>query len=601
METRSRLKIYALMLAIVAMSMVWIVGSGDAAQDALQTKVYGNNLYAQASGSNPQQQPETSRKHSIAYYTKMMADIAYKIHSRYMEDVDPESLIEAGVEGMLSNLDPYSVVLKPRAYEGLMESTHGKYEGVGMQIDLRDDRVTIISPIEGTPASRLGLRAGDKIMKIDSVSTEGMRTDEAAELMRGPAGTSVTLTIQRPGIDYEMEYEVERAVIELKSVRFYGKIEDDIGYVRLDKFAETSTDELREAITDMKENMGVSKLVLDLRSNGGGLLDQAISVANLFLPKDKLVVYTQGKYPTSQRKYHSTNEPLFPDGDLVVLVNGGTASASEIVSGAIQDWDRGIVVGNTTFGKGLVQQIFGGGSGEMALKLTTAKYYIPSGRCIQKPERAKKGWHEQQTADEDFVLNEGDEELRKNREVFFTDAGRKVYGGGGIVPDVDVEEDTWQPIEYNLIRKNMFFEFAIDYTTKHPGLPQDFEVTDQMVEEFRKFIEEKEFDYKTALEVDLEKFEKTAEDAEKSELFAEEVAKLHDLIEREKQKDFDASLDYIRQSIKREILRKEYGERGIYEELTLKEDKYVLKALELLRDHASYGNLLKPHNEDDQG
>ncbi len=600
MQAKSRLKLYVLVLAIVAMSMVWIVGSGDAAQDALQVKVYGNNLYAQADGNTAQQQPETSKKHSIAYYTKMMADIAYKVHSRYMEEIDPESLIEAGVEGMLSNLDPYSVVLKPRAYEGLMENTHGKYEGVGMQIDLRDDRVTIISPIEGTPASRLGLRAGDKIMKIDSVSTDGMRTDEAAELMRGPAGSTVNLTIRRPGVDYDMEYEVERAVIELKSVRFYGKVTDDIGYVRLDKFAETSTDELRDAINDMKDNMGVKKLILDLRSNGGGLLDQAISIANLFLPKDKLVVYTQGKYPTSQRKYNSTNEPLFPEGDLVVLVNGGTASASEIVSGAIQDWDRGIIVGNTTFGKGLVQQIFGGGNGEMALKLTTAKYYIPSGRCIQKPERAKKGWHESAQADEDFVLGADDKEMNESREVFFTNAGRKVFGGGGIVPDVDIEEETWQPIEYNLIRKNMFFEFAIEYTTKHPGLPEDFEVTDEMVEEFRQFIKTKDFDYKTALEVDLEKFEKTAKDAEKSDLFAGEVAKLHALIDDEKHKDFDQSIDYIRQSIKREILRKEYGEHGIYKELTLKEDKYVLKALELLKNHTSYGNLLKPH-DDDQG
>ncbi len=600
MQFKSRLKIYVLMLSIVAMSMVWIVGSGDAAQDALQTRVYGNNLYAQTDDGGLQQ-PETSRKHSIAYYTKMMADIAYKIHSRYMEDIDPESLIEAGVEGMLSNLDPYSVVLKPRAYEGLMENTHGKYEGVGMQIDLRDNRITIISPIEGTPAARLGLRAGDQIMKIDSVSTDGMRTDEAANLMRGPAGTKVNLTIRRPGVDYDMDYDVERAVIELKSVRFYGKVTNDIGYVRLDKFAETSTDELRAAITDMKDNMGVKKLILDLRSNGGGLLDQAISIANLFLPKDRLVVSTRGKYPTSQRKYNSNNEPLFPDGDLVVLVNGGTASASEIVSGAIQDWDRGIIVGNTTFGKGLVQQIFGGGDGEMALKLTTAKYYTPSGRCIQRPDRAHKGWQQELIAGEaDSTLNEKGDEIEDKSEVYLTNAGRKVYGGGGIIPDVEVQEETWQPIEYNLVRKNMFFEFAIEYTTEHPNIPEDFKVTDDMVNEFHKFIQKQGFDYKTALEVDLDKFEKTAEDAKKEQLFASEVTKLHDLIDQEKEKDFNKSLDYIRQSIQREILRKEYGERGIYQELTLKQDKYVQKAVELLKDHTEYGNLLKPKN-DDQG
>lgn len=600
MKTELRIRLYALMLAIVAISVIWIVGSGDAAQSTLQNVVYGNSMYAQANpGTAPPSETAPSQRHSIAYYTKMMADIAYKIHSRYMEDVDPESLIDAGIEGMLSNLDPYSVVLKPKSYESLMENTHGKYEGVGMQIDLRDNRVTIVAPMEGTPAWRMGFRAGDQILKIDTVSTDGMKTDEAANLMRGPAGSKVKLTIQRPGIEYPLEFDVERAVIELHSVRYYGMIQPGIGYVRIDKFSESTTDELGSAINDMKNNMGMKSLVFDLRSNGGGLLDQAISVANLFLPKDKLVVYTQGKYPTSQRKYFSQNEPIFPDGDLVVLVNGGTASASEIVSGALQDWDRGVIVGNTTFGKGLVQQIFGGQDGEAALKLTTAKYYIPSGRCIQKPERAKKNW--QPEADEDMTLEEKNKEDDAGREVFQTAGGRKVYGGGGVVPDVVVEDETWKPIEYNLVRKNMFFEFAIDYTTTQKNLPKNFEVSSDMVEAFRKYIKDKGFDYKTALELDLEKFEETAREMKKENLFAADVNEMKRLIEQEKAKDFDESLPYIKQSIKREILRKEYGEKGIYEEITLKEDPHVKQALELLKDKAKYGTLLKPVAKKDQG
>ncbi len=599
MKTELRVRIYALMLAIVAMSVIWIVGSGDAAQSTLQNVVYGNNVYAQATTGSPKTAENApSQRHSIAYYTKMMADIAYRIHSRYMEDVDPESLIEAGIEGMLSNLDPYSVVLKPKSYESLMENTHGKYEGVGMQIDLRDERVTIIAPMEGTPAWRMGFRAGDKIMKIDTVSTEGMKTDEAANLMRGPAGSKVKLTIQRPGIDYPLEYDVERAVIELHSVRYYGMVQPGIGYVRIDKFAETTTDELKAAILDMKENMGMESLVFDLRSNGGGLLDQAITVANLFLPKDKLIVYTQGKYPTSQSKYFSKEEPIFPDGDLVVLVNGGTASASEIVSGALQDWDRGVVVGNTTFGKGLVQQIFGGQNGETALKLTTAKYYIPSGRCIQKPERAKKNWHPE--TEEEITLEEKSDEATGG-EVYQTAGGRRVVGGGGVIPDVIVEDETWKPIEYNLVRKNMFFEFAIDYTTAHKNFPKNFEVTDQIVADFRKYIKDKNFDYKTALELDLEKFEETAKEMKKENLFAADVAQMKALIEAEKAKDFDESLPYIKQSIKREILRKEFGEKGIYEEITLKEDPHVKQALELLKDKTKYGTLLKPVAKKDQG
>ncbi len=593
--TDLRVRLYVLMLAIVAIGVIWVVGSGDAAQLALQDVVYSKGIYAQAGQGQTGTEPMADSKHSIAYYTKLMADIAYKIHTRYMEDVDPESLVESGIEGMLSNLDPYSVILKPKTYNALMENTHGKYEGVGMQIDLRDNRVTIVAPMEGTPAWRMGFHAGDQIMRIDSTSTDGMNTEDASNLMRGPAGTKVKLTIKRPGIDGLMDYEVERAVIELKSVKYYGLVEPGIGYVRIDKFAETTTDELQAAILDMKNNMGIKSLIFDLRSNGGGLLDQAITVANLFLPKDKLVVYTQGKYPTSQKKYNSTADPIFPDGDMVVLVNGGTASASEIVSGALQDWDRAVVLGSTTFGKGLVQQIFGGEQGDFALKLTTAKYYIPSGRCIQKPEKAHKGYDE---GIDDLAITNKSSEVDSTKQVYYTNSGRKVTGGGGVVPDVTVPEETWKPIEYNLIRKNLFFEFAVDYTAKHPGIKKDFEATDQMIQDFGSYIKERNFTYKTALELDLDKFVDAAKQEKKSALFDKDIADLRAGIDKEKSKDFDESKDYIRQSIKREFLRVLFGESTIYERLTLKEDKDVLKAVELLKDKAKYGTLLKPSKKD---
>lgn len=593
MSSNIGIKLIVIAAAVVGLLLIWSVGEGDASQIALQDVVYGQDILVQSDNDGAAEEDQ-GPQHSLAYYTKLMADIAYKIHTRYMEEVDPEVLIEAGIEGMLDDLDPYSVVMKPRSYDHLMENTHGKYEGIGMQIDLRDERVTIVSPIEGTPAYRLGLQAGDKIMKIDSTSTDGMSTQDAADLMRGPAGTKVQLTIERPGVPELLEYDVERAVIELNSVRYYGLVDKGIGYVRIDKFSETTTDELVAAITDMTQNMGVESLIFDLRSNGGGLLDQAISVANLFLPRDKLVVYTQGKYPTSQKRYHSQVEPIFPDGELVVLVNGGTASASEIVSGAIQDWDRGVIVGNTTFGKGLVQQIFGSPNSDLRLKLTTAKYYIPSGRCIQKPERATKHPEELAQDQDPAMIEENDEELPVDREVFLTAAGREVYGGGGVVPDIEIEQDRWKPIEYNLIRKNMFFDFAVDYTSRHPEIPVGFEVTDRMVNEFRDFIKSRDFDYKTALEYDLDEFEKTARDEEAYDRFAGEFSDLKALIDKEKVDDFDESTDYIRQSIKREILRKLRGERGIYEELTLKEDKAVKKALEILKDRGKYGKLLQP-------
>ncbi len=593
-----RLRIYVLMLAIIAIGVIWVVGSGDAAQNALQDVVYSKGVYAQTGQPPAETEPMDAQKHSIAYYTKLMADIAYKIHTRYMEDVDPESLVESGIEGMLSNLDPYSVILKPKTYNALMENTHGKYEGVGMQIDLRDNRVTIVAPMEGTPAWRMGFRAGDQIMKIDSVSTDGMNTEDAANLMRGQAGTKVKLSIKRLGVEGLMDFEVERAVIELKSVKYYGVVEPGIGYVRIDKFAEQTTDELRDAILDMKNNMGVKSLIFDLRSNGGGLLDQAISVANLFLPKDKLVVETKGKYPASDKQYYSSTDPIFSDGEVVVLVNGGTASASEIVSGALQDWDRAVILGTTTFGKGLVQQIFGGDQGDFALKLTTAKYYIPSGRCIQKPEKAHKGTEDLM---DDITISTKTPEVDSLHPIFYTKAGRKVFGGGGVVPDVVVEEEMWKPIEYNLIRKNLFFEFAVDYSAKHPEIQKDFEVSNQMFEDFRSYIKEKNFTYKTGLELDLDKFIDAAKDEKKSDLFQKDVADLQANIDRDKAKDFDASRDYIRQSIKREILRAKFGESAVYQYLTLKEDKDVLKAADLLKDKTKYGSLLKPIKRDNKG
>ncbi|MCK4460251.1 MAG: S41 family peptidase, partial [candidate division Zixibacteria bacterium] len=330
---------------------------------------------------------ETTRRKRDSFLkdVKKLSSTAFNIRNQYMEDVDTDEIIKAGIRGMLTDLDRYSILMERSSYEALMESTHGKYEGLGMQIDSRDNRIIIITPIEGTPAYRKGLRAGDIIWAIDGESTEGMKTADGAKLMRGTAGTSVVLTIKRAGIADLMDFEVERAVIELKSVPYAGVVPGtDIGYVRLSRFAEETSHELRDAISDLNDQ-NVSALILDLRSNGGGLLDQAKETAELFLQQGREIVYTKGRYETSERHYYSERAPLFEDKPLIVLVNEGTASASEIVSGAIQDWDRGLIVGAPTYGKGLVQQIFQiANDGSMALKLTTAKYYVPSGRCIQK-------------------------------------------------------------------------------------------------------------------------------------------------------------------------------------------------------------------------
>jgi len=561
-------------LALVVLVVIWVVGQTQA-----DPKTVVISTTSEATPGN------------IYSYAKLFDNIAWHINSKYVEEVDPKKMIYAGIKGMLEVLDPFSDMLEKKAYERLMESTHGKYEGLGMSIDSRDGWITVISPMEGTPAFRMGIQAGDRIIEIDGKPTKGMTTEDASRLMRGPKGTEVILKIQREGSLEGLEYKIKRDVIQLKSVPFYGVIpspQGKIGYVRLSTFSEDATKELREAIKSLKDQ-NIDGLIFDLRWNGGGLLNQAVQVASLFLGKNKLLVYTQGRTDDQEKKFFSQGEPVYSEGPLVVLVDGQTASASEIVAGAIQDWDRGVVIGDTTFGKGLVQQLYEM-SDEITLKLTTAKYYIPSGRCIQKPERSKKN--------SDLFSEEESEEIDTSSTeeapaMFFTNGGRIVYGGGGIVPDVVVENELLQPMEINLERKQLFFDFAVKYTSNHKEIPKTFEADEQVLAEFKEFIKDKKFDYKTPEEIYLDTLEAVVKKEEKLEFYQSALASLRELIAHNKELDFDKSQDYIKRSIKRDIMTKLYGEKGYYEEVVLKGDTRIKKALEILSGKNDYRKILK--------
>jgi carboxyl-terminal processing protease len=593
MSKERRFRLYTLFLALVATGVIWVVGSGEATPSH-------TDLVAQTDATTPNDAPPEGariKRETLYKYTKLMNDISYRVQSNYMDTIDTKSMVYAGIRGMLDVLDPFSVLLERSSYDRLMESTQGKYEGLGMQIDLREDTVTVVAPIEGTPAERIGLRAGDRIVAIDGKSTDGMSTEAASKLMRGTAGTKVTLRIVRPGLREPLDYEVERAVIELKSVPYFGMadVQKKIGYLRLNKFSESTDTELREAMAGLR-TMGAQSLIFDLRSNGGGLLDQAVKTSGLFLDKDRLVVYTQGRDPESQRKYFSTDKPIWGDGPLVVLVDGGTASASEIVSGAIQDWDRGIIVGNTTFGKGLVQQIFQlPESEDVALKLTTARYYVPSGRSIQKQSRSTK----HPKADEDSV-----ELVTKEpgtQDIYYTNKGRKVYGSGGIVPDVKVEEPTWAPLEINLWRQGVFFNFAVHYTTVHSDVSIALDVTDSVLGEFRDYLKEKKFDYKTETQVELENIRDAMKnDPERQAIYKSALEQVSALIDSEKELEFKESESFVRREIKRAILSKQFGQRGFYEGVVLTDDEYVRKAIEILTHKDDYARLLSK-NPDRKG
>jgi carboxyl-terminal processing protease len=562
MKGERKYGVMAIALALISVAIIWVVGLGEATEEV----------------ATPREEEK-----SIWSYVKLFDAVAFNVNSNYVDTVNPEELVKAGIKGMMKTLDPFSVLQDVKAHDRLIEMTEGKYEGLGMAIAKRNDVITVISPIEGTPAYRMGLKAGDQIIQIDDKPTEGMTTEDASKLMRGGRGTTVTLKIKREGVKELLEYTIERAIIELKNVPYYGVMDGGIGYVRLSKFSKESGKELKDAIIELK-NKDIKGLILDLRNNGGGLLDEAVETAHLFLGDGRLIVYTQGR-SEDKRELFAKGKPVYGESPLVILVNEGTASASEIVSGAVQDWDRGVIIGNTTFGKGLVQQVIRRNMPpDYFLKLTVAKYYVPSGRCIQKPEMIKKHSSGEEKSDS-LVVSE--------REIFYTKGGREVYGGGGIVPDIQVEREKYKPIEYNLVRQSMFFDFAVSYIAEHPNIQRDFEVDDQVIAEFKQFLKEKNFTYKSALELDLDTLKKHIEDQEKSEVFAKVLKNMESLIEEEKEGDFEQSIDYIKKSLKRGILNNLYGEKGYYEEIILKTDPAIQKAFEILIDEDKYKKILE--------
>jgi carboxyl-terminal processing protease len=513
--------------------------------------------------------------------------VATVVSSDYMEDVDSEDLIMAGIKGMLETLDPYSEYMDSKQYDALLEDTHGQFEGLGIEIAIKDGWLTVISPLEDTPAERMGIQAGDRIIKIEDVSTKGITVEEAVTKLRGKKGTVVHITIEREGIGEPMEYAVERDVISIRAVPYYGIAQEQIGYIRMNRFSDISADELKEAVSELLRR-NIKGLILDLRGNPGGLLSQAVAAASVFLEPDRLVVETRGKVKSQNKEFYSSGKPLFPEFPLAVLVDGGSASGSEIVAGAIQDWDRGVIIGDTTFGKGLVQSVIEMEDGS-GLKLTTAKYFIPSGRSIQKPEDLKSSIT---SMEEGLETKNAESDSTRIKQKFFTKGGRIVYGGGGIAPDVVVGDEYLSPLEYNLLAKLSFFDFAIHYTVTHPQLPRDFEVDDAMLSEFKQFINTKDFTYQTLSELELEKLKDAVVVEGRSEVVNQQIAELEKLLKAEKEEDFDRSKEYIKSEIKESILVKLYGQNAKYEEVWFKYHPQIKKAIQILSNLEEYKELL---------
>lgn len=444
---------------------------------------------------------------------KKLAQIIDTVQGKYVDEVPNESLIYDGIRGMLRTLDPHSNFLEAESYKDMQDEQRGNFFGLGIVISKRgkDDPLTVISPIDGTPAARLGIRAGDIIAHISDagrnvdIDTFDLSIQDAVKYLKGPRGTEVVITVQRVGIDEPMIFKIVRDKIDTPSVPNFYMIRPSTGYIKLSNFTQTSADDLDRAIAALKSH-GMQRMILDLRGNPGGLLDQAVKVADRFLDDGKLVVYTRGRVSGSDQEYSATKTGDDNDMPLVVLINRGSASASEIVSGALQDHDRALIVGDTSFGKGLVQSVYRL-SNQAGLALTTAKYYTPSGRLIQRDYSSLEDYYFEFDDEGDASPDERHPLL--GHDLYHTDTGRVVMGGGGIAPDVEVKTEEVSKLVLDLSRNNLFFKFAVHFAPTVEEIPKEhtndqerlddllhkYNPDEKSLDAFRKFLAEKKFDY----------------------------------------------------------------------------------------------------------
>jgi carboxyl-terminal processing protease len=424
----------------------------------------------------------------------LFSQVLYLVQNNYVEVPDNEKLIKGAIDGMLKTLDPHSVHLPTQRAQRMDEEFQGEYSGVGVQFELRDGAIVVIAALEGGPSYRLGIQAGDRIVEIDSKPlAKSLTNEDVFKMLRGPAGTTVSVTIEREGEAEPLHFAIDRAKIPLESVPYAYMIRPGVGYIRINRFAQTTGDELERALTTLR-GQGMKSLMLDLRGNFGGLLSQAVEVLDELVPQNKRLVYTRGRIASANADYYSSERPKLADGPIVVLIDHGTASASEIVAGAVQDLDRGLVAGVNSFGKGLVQNQLRLGDGSKLL-LTIAKYYTPSGRLIQRPydKFTDRAEYTEEAVREDVPSDSA----LASRPKFQTAAGRSVYGGGGIYPDVVLKDGPalTRP-QIDMLQKRVFFEFATHYVAAHKEtkwtaqlLGKDFAIPDADWERLHKIIE----------------------------------------------------------------------------------------------------------------
>jgi carboxyl-terminal processing protease len=497
-------------------------------------------------------QVKNDKLFALAKNIDIFATLIRELDSYYVDEIDPDKLVTIGINAMLEELDPYTEYIPEEESADFRMLTTGEYAGIGALIGNRGGGNMILMPYTGFPAQTAGLRIADYILKVNSVDVAKKPTSEVSELLKGPANTPLTVKVLRD--KDTLEFALIRKKITLKNVPFYGKLDDKTGYVKLADFTTNASTEVRNALVNLK-SQGADRLILDLRDNPGGLLSEAVEIVNLFIPKGKEVVKTLGKLQNVNYTYKTSKTPVDKDIPIVVLINERSASAAEIVAGALQDYDRAVLVGRKSFGKGLVQTTIPL-SYNSQVKVTTAKYYIPSGRCIQAIDYA-------QTRENGSVITVPDS-LRKS---FKTANGRIVRDGAGIEPDELVSEVSYAPISYTLVAGNHIFDFATQYFYKHKSIsdPLTFSISDKDYEEFKKFLVGKEYDYTTYVEKSVQDLEKHAE---KEAYFGEIKAQLEAIkakVNHSKEGDLDTYKAEVKKILSEEIVSRYYFQEGMIE------------------------------------
>lgn len=506
------------------------------------------------------------------------------LNQNYVDEINPAELNEIAINAMLKELDPYTVFIPESEIEDVRLLTMGEYGGIGSIITYYDNKVHISEPYENFPAHKSGLIPGDAIMEINGVNTENKTVAEVSELLKGQPGSTLTLKIKREGEKNIITKTLIREKIKIDNIPYYTVLDGGIAYIILNQFTKDAAKELKEAFLEMKSQNELKGLVIDLRGNGGGLLNEAVDIVNLFVPKNKLVVYIQGKTPEQNRNYYTKLDPEDTEIPLAILVNQSSASASEIVSGSIQDFDRGVIVGQRTFGKGLVQNILPMNYNTQ-MKVTVSKYYIPSKRCIQEIDYSKKSKNDTITKNDTLGPQ------------FKTANGRIVYEGHGIQPDVKIEPETVSTITVHLYAQNMIFKYANKFYREHKSIPspEEFEITDEIYDDFVKFVESQDFSYTSESEKDFEVLVETA----KIEGYYDNIKPQLDILENElknhKDNDLINNRKEISEILKMEIVGRYYFQKGKIIS-TLKDDVELNRAVEILLNtngQNEYETLLK--------